>query len=122
MDVPLAVHFHNMERSLAIEEHIREKVEKLRHFFSRYLRCQVTVERSRRHHRHGNTYRVSIDMKVPGSELVVSRDPELDHDHEDVYVAVRDAFAIARRQLVEHVDKLHGKARWHRQKAVANFP
>src|SRR4030067_658036 len=37
-------------------------------------------------------------MPVPGSELVVKREP-----HEDLYVAIRDAFDAARRQLEEHV-------------------
>jgi hypothetical protein len=44
---------------------------------------------------------VRIDLTVPGAELVVSRDPELDHGHEDVYVAIRDAFDAARRQLAD---------------------
>jgi ribosome-associated translation inhibitor RaiA len=40
---------------------------------------------------------VRIDLKVPGKEIVVNRD----HD-EDIYVALRDAFDVARRQLEDH--------------------
>jgi ribosome-associated translation inhibitor RaiA len=41
---------------------------------------------------------------VPGKGLVVSRDPGDAHD--DVYVAIRDAFDAAGRQLAEHERKL----------------
>jgi hypothetical protein len=40
-----------------------------------------------------NLFRVGVDLKVPGSEIVVGRDPSAHHAHEDVHVAIRDAFA-----------------------------
>jgi ribosome-associated translation inhibitor RaiA len=43
---------------------------------------------------------------VPGKELVVSRDPGDVHAHKDVYVAIRDAFDAAERQLAEHGRKI----------------
>jgi ribosome-associated translation inhibitor RaiA len=43
---------------------------------------------------------VHIDMTVPGSEIVVNRVA-----NEDVYVAVRDAFDAAKRQLEDHARK-----------------
>jgi hypothetical protein len=39
---------------------------------------------------------------VPGGEIVVNRDHDLDHAHEDVFVAMRDAFAAAARRLEDH--------------------
>ena len=35
-------------------------------------------------------FRVRVDLKVPGNEIVVGRNPEAHHAHEDVYVAIRD--------------------------------
>jgi hypothetical protein len=40
---------------------------------------------------------------VPGREIAVSRDPERDPGHENIYVAIADAFRAARRQLQDHV-------------------
>jgi ribosome-associated translation inhibitor RaiA len=37
---------------------------------------------------------VRVDLRVPGREIVASRE-----HHEDVYVALRDAFESAHRQL-----------------------
>lgn len=52
------------------------------------------------HHQHkGNTYRVSIDVTVPEGEIVVGRHNGRDNAHEDVYVALRDAFEALGRKL-----------------------
>jgi ribosome-associated translation inhibitor RaiA len=54
---------------------------------------------------------VRIDIGVAGGEIVVNRD----HD-EDVYVALRDAFDVAKRQLEEYARKLHGNVKTHEPK------
>ena len=57
-----------------------------------------------------------IDIRVPGGELVVNRDM-----NEDVYVALRDAFDAAKRQIEEYGRKQRGDTKHHemtwRQKA-----
>ncbi|MFQ5792820.1 MAG: cold shock domain-containing protein, partial [Acidobacteriota bacterium] len=45
---------------------------------------------------------------LPGEELVVSRNPADHAAHEDVYVAVRDAFDEVRRQLEDCVRRRRG--------------
>ena len=50
---------------------------------------------------------------MPGTELVVNRHPKDKHAHEDVYVAVRDAFDAARRQLEDYVRRLDGRVKTH---------
>jgi cold shock CspA family protein len=58
-------------------------------------------------------YHVRIDLTVPGDELVVSRDPGKDQAHEDVYVAIRDAFDAARRQLEDHARQQRLQVKTH---------
>lgn len=106
MQVPVQITFRGMDSSPALETRIREHVAKLESFHDRITGCDVVVELPHQHHRHGKQWHVRIDLRVPGHEIVVSRDPGKDEDHEDVYVAVRDAFLAARRQLDEYVDKL----------------
>ena len=61
----------------------------------------------------GNLFRVRVALKVPGSEIVVGRDPEAHHAHEDVYVAIRDAFDATRRLLEDHVRQGRGDVKLH---------
>ena len=99
MQIPLELSFRNMDHSDAVEAAVREKVAKLEQFHANITSCRVAVEALHRQHHKGNTYHVRVDVTLPGHELVASRDPGNDHAHEDVYVAVRDAFNAARRQL-----------------------
>jgi ribosomal subunit interface protein len=99
MQIPLEIAFKNMERSDAVEARIREKVEKkFERFAGRITSCRVVVEAPHRHQHHGNTYDIRIDLHVPGDELVVTRE-HTDPAHTDIYVAIRDAFDAAVRQL-----------------------
>jgi len=99
MQVPLQVTFQNMPVSPAVEEHIRERADGLEKFFPRIISCRVSVETSAERHRKGKLFHVRIDVAVPGRDIVVNKDPPEHHAHEDVLVAVRDAFDKARRQL-----------------------
>jgi cold shock CspA family protein len=51
---------------------------------------------------------VRIDLKVPGGEIVVNHD-----HHQDVYVALRDAFAAARRRLEDVLRRTRGEVKAH---------
>ncbi len=106
MNVPLQVSFRNLEHSDFIEGKIREKAESLGKFFDRITSCRVIVEAPEQHHRKGKLYHLRIELGVPGKEIVVSRHNHGDHSHEDVYVAIRDAFKAARRQLEDHARKI----------------
>lgn len=113
MKLPLQVTFRGFERSPAVEAKIREKAEKLERFHHDIMACRVVVESSHRHQHQGNLYHVRIDITLPGHELVVSRDPKAHQAHEDVYVAVRDAFDAARRQLEDLARRVRGEVKTH---------
>jgi ribosomal subunit interface protein len=102
MQVPLQISFRNMESSPAIEADIRDKVAKLEAFSDRVTSARVVVDVPHRQHRHGKLFHVRINLRVPGRELVVSREPSAHREYEDVYVAIRDAFDGARRQLEDY--------------------
>lgn len=114
MQVPLEIRFHNIDRSPAVEAAIRERAEKLEQFADHIVSCSVTVEGGpHKHHRQGNLYTVRVDVRFPGGEVVASRDPSAHHSHEDVYVALRDAFKAARRQLQDRVRVQRGDVKPH---------
>jgi cold shock CspA family protein/ribosome-associated translation inhibitor RaiA len=137
MKIPLKITFRDMPPSKAIEDNIREKANKLDSLYNDIMGCRVTVEAPHRHHHKGKAYVVRIDMTVPGGELVVNREPQRlvaaraahaeelektlaeNHEpskhaaHEDVYVAIRDAFNAAGRKLQDYARRRRGKIKVH---------
>ena len=113
MQQPLQIVFRNIPPSEALEARIREKAEKLAKLTDNILACRVTVEAPHKHHYKGLTYQVRIDLTLPGNELVASRDPGLNHAHENVYVALRDAFNALRRQVKHYRRQQQGKDKQH---------
>ena len=113
MQVPLEIVFHNVDRSAAVEAAVRERVAKLERFAENITSCRVTVEAPHKNHQQGNLYKVRVDLHFPGGEAVVNRSPSENQAHEDVYVALRDAFKAARRQLQDHQRLRRGDVKPH---------
>jgi ribosomal subunit interface protein len=105
MQTPLEVHFNNMERSEAVEAAVRERAGKLEQFFGGITSCHVYIDAPHHRHRKGNRYEVRLEIRIPGTELAVNNKPGDVNAHEDVHVAIRDAFNAMERQL----------KRWKRQ-------
>jgi ribosomal subunit interface protein len=101
MQLPLQITFRNIPSSEAVEAKIREKVDKLEKFYDRLIGCRVALGAPHRHHK-GNLYHIRIDLTVPGGELVIDRTPAEHQAHEDIYVAISDAFDAAKRKLQDY--------------------
>lgn len=113
MEIPLQVTFRNMERAPQLEKEVRQKVNKLDEFFDRIVGCHVVVDLPHRHDEKGNIYKVNIHITVPRKELVVSHGDGSNHAHEDVHIAIRDAFDHARRQLEDYAREIRGDIKPH---------
>jgi len=103
MQVPLQITFRHMEPSSAVEASIRERCHKLEQFAEHVICCRITIEAPRKPHQKDGLYNVTIDMTLPGEKQTASCHLDQHHDHEDVYVAIRDAFDTARCQLEDYV-------------------
>lgn len=108
MAIPIQLTFRDIDPTPAIEASVREHAAKLEKYHQRITRCRVVVEAPHRHHHKGKIFHIRIDLTVPGHELVVNRDPSQNHAHEDAYVAIRDAFEAAERQLEDLVRRQRG--------------
>jgi cold shock CspA family protein/ribosome-associated translation inhibitor RaiA len=108
----LQITFRNLDASASVEAKIRERAQELEQFFGRILSCRVVIEAPNRR-RQGDLYHVRVDLKIPGKEIVVKRDPPQHHAHEDVYVVVRDCFDAVRRQLEDYVRRRRGDVKAH---------
>lgn len=107
-EIPVTVTFKDIATSDALEVRIRELAQRLARFHSRITVCRVVVAEAHRQHNKGTLHHVRIDLTVPDGEIVVNREPEENHAHEDAYIAVRDAFEAAQRQLRDWVGR-HAK-------------
>jgi hypothetical protein len=99
MQLPLQITFKKVDPSETIEASVRSHAARLDPFFGRIMRCHVVVAAPQRRQRKGRLYNIRINLTVPQHEIVVNREPLLDHAYEDVEVAVREAFNAAARQL-----------------------
>jgi len=113
MEAPLQITFRDVASSAAVEERIRAEAAALDQCYGRIIRCRVVVEMPHRHHHQGKLFAVCVDLTVPGRELVVGREPADQHAHEDVYVAIRDAFEAARRQLENYARRERADTKHH---------
>jgi ribosomal subunit interface protein len=107
------ISFRSIEQSDAIEAAVRDRIDRLERLFQPITGITVTIDAPHRQHHTGKIYTVDIDLTVPGDEIVVNRDPQKNHAHEDIYVAVRDAFDAAERQLKRYAEKQRGEVKRH---------
>ncbi len=113
MKLPLQITFRHMERSEALETDIQERAGKLDQYCDQIMACRVVVDRPHQHKHQGNLFRISVDLTVPGGEIVASREASEHHAHEDPYVATRDAFDAVKRRLEDYVRRNHNKVKMH---------
>lgn len=108
MKLPVQLQFLGMEPSAAVEAAVRDKVAKLDQFRSDLMSCRVTVELVHKHKHQGQPYAVRVEVSVPGHLLSVDR-----VQHEDVYVALRDAFDDMKRKIEDSVRRVRGQEKVH---------
>lgn len=108
MQRPLQIVLRDIAPSDALETHIREKAEKLELFYPHIIGCTATVQLAGKHKHQGKFFNVRLDVTVPGGELVINRDM-----HEDVYVAMRDAFDAMKRRLEDYAQRQRGDTKTH---------
>jgi ribosomal subunit interface protein len=112
-DFSIDILFRNMDHSDAVDADIRKKIASLERFSDQIIDCRVVVDAPHRHSHKGGLYDVHINISMPGQDIVINRTGSRNHAHEDVYVAIRDAFDAAVRKLEEHVRKARGKTKKH---------
>lgn len=108
MKQPMELRFLGMEPSAAVEAAARDKVAKLDQFCRDLMACRVTIELLHKHKHQGRPFAVRVDVTLPGRELSVDR-----VQHEDVYVALRDAFDDMKRQLEDVVRRVRRQEKAH---------
>jgi cold shock CspA family protein len=114
MGIPIEIVFREVSLPREpVEAEVRKRAEKLERFHAGIINCRVVVEAPHRRRREGNIYMVKIDLAVPNRTIVVDREHRKRREHEDVFVAIRDAFDAAGRRLEEHARLERGDVKAH---------
>lgn len=121
MEVPLEISYRNVVGTPEVETLIRKRVAKLERLFDHVISCRVAIERPQQHQRTANPYRVRIDLRIPGRELVVDRQPREGEAQEDLQGVLRHAFDAASRQLREVAQRIRGAVKAHPGTEVMGF-
>jgi cold shock CspA family protein len=126
MNEALKIQFKNCDSTRAIEKSIFDHFEKLDRHFSPIIAGKITVEKPHRSKHRGGLYRVTVNLTTPRKELFVGKSPNDEHAHDDVYVAIRDAFLSMERKLRTHFDQLRQEVKIHhapaKGKVIRLFP
>ena len=113
MQIPLQITLRNIAKSEAAELAIRKRAAKLERYHRHIVSCRVVVEIPSRHKHQGKEFVVRLDIKVPGTEIVVTHD-----HHEDLYAALHEAFQAAQRRLAAHARPIARRYSAHRGKQL----
>lgn len=100
MNTPIT--FRDVEPSAAVETLVRDRADKLARQFDHLTTCRVTISRSNKHHKHGDSYLVRVDLHVPQVDLVAEHNSG---NTDDLYATVEAAFEDARKRLQTHYEK-----------------
>ena len=103
MLTPVRITYRGMTQTDALEAAVHDRIAWLEQHGARLNGCQVAIESPHRHHQKGQHFHVRVDLTLPGGEVVAGRSPPDHVEHEDCYLAIREAFRAARRQLDDRV-------------------
>jgi hypothetical protein len=100
MQIAPEITFEGSDSSPAALELISREIERLETHNQRITGCRVSVIAPSHKHRQGTGFQIHIWLTIPPHEnIIVNHSPVDDARHEHVEVAIRDAFAVARRQV-----------------------
>ena len=119
MKIPLQITFSNMDPSDAVRARIEELAAKLDRFSEQVVSCRVVISAPNKRQRSGKLYHVSIDLALPGHEIAINKASPKDQAHEDIYVAIRDAFDALTRRVEDATRKMRHDVKSHEAPASA---
>jgi cold shock CspA family protein len=96
-----------------VKAEIEKRAERLSRIFSPIMNCRVVVEASHKHKRHGLHYNVNIELNLPRKKIAVTHEKHKRRSHEDINVAIRDAFDAAERKIEDYAHEQRGKVKHH---------
>lgn len=111
----LEISFRDIGHSDAVEHQIREKASKLTATYDDITGIRAVVGMPHNHSNKGRLAHVSLEIGLPGETVAITHDHHDNPEHEDMHLAVRDAFDKAQRK----VKKIHDRRLDKNRRAAA---
>ncbi len=113
MQVPPEIAFRGLEPTDSLKALILEGIEKLEKIYPNLISCRTVVTDDTPGRHSGHAYRVRLEVGIPKHTVIVDkRDPE-SVEHKDVTQAIREAFSVARKRLLEMKERQSGEVKTH---------
>ena len=109
--IDLKIQYLGFSESTAVSAAVWEYVEHIEKIYGRIMSCNVVISHPHRKHQKGGIYHVKIRLHMPGGDIFIDKEPEKNHAHEDIYVALRDAFDSAKRKLEDFTRIREGRVK-----------
>ena len=91
--------FRNIDQTDALVDAVEKRINKLERYCDQIITGRVVLDSPHNNHHKGKVYSVGLEIRTPSKEVRVNQEQHDNHAHEDLYVAIRDAFNAAERQL-----------------------
>ncbi len=114
MLLPPEIRTRNVSLDDTEEKDIERRVAQLDRYYDRIMSCRVALDAPVGHHQRGGPYNLKIEIRVPGSVLVVDRTRE-----EDLKAAIQAGFDAARRRLEDYARRQRGAEKTHDERPTA---
>jgi ribosome-associated translation inhibitor RaiA/cold shock CspA family protein len=108
MQIEPIISYHNVDHSPAVDSLVHRRIEMLERRDSRIIGCETTIDAPQKRKRHGRVFRVRLNLRLPGSDLSISRETAEGNAQEDLLLAVNRAFSAAEKALKKRKKKLSG--------------
>jgi len=99
MEVPTTLTFRHVDHSGALEHRARKLASRLQRFCERIAQCHMTLEARKKCGDGASDFLVKIHLIVPGAQIHADSLHVDGAGHNDIQLALRDAFNNAKRQL-----------------------
>lgn len=100
--VDLKIQYLGFRESEAVSAVVQNHVDSLERMSPNLISCHVVLTRPSRKHQQGTLYQIKLRLHMPGTNIIIDKDPGMNQAHEDVYVAIRDAFLAAKRKIEDY--------------------
>ncbi len=97
--------FRGIDHSQAVADAVQKRLDKLERYSDEIQSLRVTLESPHNHHHKGKVFHVGVEAVIPNHDILVNHDQHDNHSHEDIYVAIRDAFNALERQIKSIYEK-----------------
>ena len=112
MQTPVEIAFRHYQPSEEVRAEIAAQARRLDQLSARITSCRVVVTGPQSRHRSGDVFDVELRIALPNhKDIIVDQCCDDAPERQHALVAIREAFAAARRQIEDSEHKIHDSAK-----------